>query len=198
MLGKGIYRIRLSELLDNFGKREVTDDLMPSPKIETTEDGWMIFEVWSKYEEIAMHFNDLLMRLRTQALGAVAALATIIGIFASAGAETQTNWGMVTFAFVILFMFWIAVWLIDFLYYNKLLQGAVVSLVKLERLSRESVRVKHIDMSSTIEDQVVGLLPKNPKSPRASVGRWAFYVIVSVALAAGSAFSWYQMLITKP
>ena len=45
-------------------------------KVEATEEGWPTFEVWQEYEKIAMHFNDLLMRLRTQALGAVAALAT--------------------------------------------------------------------------------------------------------------------------
>ena len=39
---------------------------------------WPLFEVWVKYEEITMHFNDLLIKLRTQALAAVAALATIV------------------------------------------------------------------------------------------------------------------------
>jgi hypothetical protein len=54
------------------------------------EEGWPVFEVWKKYEEITMHFNDLLMRLRTQALAAVAALATIVGIFSKAGADALT------------------------------------------------------------------------------------------------------------
>jgi hypothetical protein len=166
-----------------------------SPKtVEPTVEGWPIFQVWSKYEEITMHFNDLLMRLRTQALGAVAALATIIGIFARAGAETHTNWEMVAFAFAILFAFWIAVWVIDFQYYNKLLQGAVVSLVKLEEASKASVHVRHIDMSSTIEDAVAGYLPKNPKSCGTSFGRWFFYVLVSLALAAGAGLSLYRAL----
>ena len=74
----------------------------------------------------------------------------------------------------------------------------MASLVKIEEISKYSIRVKHIDMSSTIEDQVVGLLPKNPKSPRASLGRWAFYMIVSVALGTGWAFAWYQALMAKP
>jgi hypothetical protein len=169
-------------------------DPTASMKVEPSEEGWPIFEVWAKYEEIAMHFNDLLMRLRTQALGAVAALATIIGIFARAGAETHTNWEMVTFAFIILTLFWIAVWIIDFCYYNKLLQGAVVSLVKLEGLSKEGVRVKHIDISSTIEDTVAGYLPKNPKSCHTGVGRWVFYLLVTAALTAGSGFSLYKTL----
>jgi hypothetical protein len=197
MLGKPPYRIRLSELLENFGRYQVTDPITSS-EIEATEDGWPILEVWSKYEKIAMHFNDLLLRLRTQALGAVATLAAIIVIFARAGAETHTNWEMISFAFVMLSMFWVAVWLIDFQYYNRLLQGSVASLVKIEEMSKYSIRVKHIDLASTIENRVVGLLPNNPKSLRASLGRWAFYMLVSVALASGSAFSWYQSLMAKP
>jgi hypothetical protein len=36
-------------------------------------------ELWGKYEDIAMHFNELLIRLRTQALGAVATIVTAAG-----------------------------------------------------------------------------------------------------------------------
>jgi hypothetical protein len=45
--------------------------------VDANEEGWPIFDVWDKYEAIAMHFNDLLIKLRTQALAAVAALSTI-------------------------------------------------------------------------------------------------------------------------
>ena len=46
------------------------------------ERGFAIRELWEKYEEIAMHFNDLIIRLRTQALAGVAALSTLVGLFA--------------------------------------------------------------------------------------------------------------------
>ena len=46
--------------------------------------GWPIRELWEKYEEITMHFNDLIIRLRTQALAGVAALSALVGIFAKA------------------------------------------------------------------------------------------------------------------
>jgi len=55
-------------------------------------DGWAIKELWEKYEEIAMHFNDLLIRLRTQALGGVAALSTLVGLFAKTSASVNTSW----------------------------------------------------------------------------------------------------------
>ena len=53
---------------------------------------WSIKELWEKYEEIAMHFNDLLIRLRTSALGGVAALSTLLGIFGKSGTEPRTSW----------------------------------------------------------------------------------------------------------
>lgn len=38
-----------------------------------------LFNVWKEYEGIAMHFNELIIRLRTHALGGVAAISAIIG-----------------------------------------------------------------------------------------------------------------------
>jgi hypothetical protein len=40
-------------------------------------------ELWDKYEKIAMHFNELLIKLRTQALGAVATIVTAAGFLVS-------------------------------------------------------------------------------------------------------------------
>ncbi len=54
-----------------------SEDGSPKPA-----DGFPMFELWDKYEAITMHFNDLLMKLRTQALAGVAALSAVDGIFA--------------------------------------------------------------------------------------------------------------------
>jgi len=164
---------------------------MTDQDTEPTEEGWPIFHLWKEYENIAMHFNDLIMRLRTQALGAVAALATIIGIFARAGAETHTNWEMVAFAFSILLLFWIAVWCIDFLYYNRLLKGAVASLIRIESISASRKRARPIDLSTNVEKAVDGKLSRGDRKSTGirSLGRWIFYVIVSLALAAGLIYS---------
>src|SRR5262245_43882928 len=129
----------------------------PKPPIE---QGWPVLKLWQKYEDIAMHFNDLLIRLRTQALGAIAALATIIGVFAKAGEDRHTSWEMVAFAFAILLAFWLAIWVIDFCYYNRLLKGAVAALLEVERQSKAELYIQNINMSTKIEAAVAGRLKR--------------------------------------
>jgi hypothetical protein len=54
---------------------------MPADNKPLDAKAWTIHDLWAKYEDITMHFNDLLIRLRTQALAGVAALSTLVGIF---------------------------------------------------------------------------------------------------------------------
>ncbi len=138
-----------------------------------------------------MHFNDLLIKLRTQALAAVAALTTIIGIFAKTG-DTASTWQIVAFAFAILILFWIAIWILDFCYYNPLLIGAVEALFKLEAASKEKLRVRHIEMSTKIRDAVAGELPSKAKEWKLVRGRWMFYTLVFFALVGGLIYSLFQ------
>ena len=161
---------------------------------EPNEQGRPVFELWQKYEDIAMHFNDLLIRLRTQALAAIAALATIIGVFAKAGEDRHTSWEMVAFAFAILSVFWIAIRVIDFCYYNRLLEGAVAALLNVEEESKGKLYLQSIDMSTKIEAAVAGRLKKRPEEWRLGRGRWVFYVLVAGALLGGFGFSLYQAL----
>jgi hypothetical protein len=158
---------------------------------EPNGQGRPVFELWQKYEDIAMHFNDLLIRLRTQALAAIAALATIIGVFAKAGEDRHTSWEMVAFAFAILSIFWVAIWVIDFCYYNRLLKGAVAALLDVEEESKGKLYLQSIDMSTKIEAAVAGRLKRKPGG---GLGRWVFYVLVAGALLSGFGFSFYQAL----
>jgi hypothetical protein len=162
----------------------------PTDKVVPCKNGWPIYEVWKQYEQITMHFNDLLMRIRTQALGAVAALATIVGIFAKSS-DAAASWELVAFAFFFLTFFWIAIWAIDTFYYNKLLVGAVVAVMDLEKLSKDKLYVQEIDISTKIEAAVSGgLSPDNFRQTAfRSRGRVAFYSIVFLALVSGFVFS---------
>jgi hypothetical protein len=163
------------------------------PQIEPNEKGWPLYEVWKQYEDIAMHFNDLLMRLRTQALAAIAALATIIGIFAKINGS-NTDWESVTIAFTILVFFWIAIWVLDFCYYNRLLLGAAVALFNIEEISKKELRIRHLEMSTMIRDAVAGKLDDVIFQWSLNRGRWIFYGLVCVGLLIGLSYSGYEWL----
>jgi hypothetical protein len=158
--------------------------------------GWPIRELWEKYEDIAMHFNDLIMRLRTQALGAVAALSTLVGLFAKADlGPSGSTWEVAGLVFAGLAIFWAAIWVLDFCYYNQLLIGSVAALLELEKESAASATISHIRMSTFIEEAVY----KRTKFDysiiqrlRLAGPRWFFYGSVFLALVFGSCFSFYE------
>src|SRR5215831_9069321 len=75
-----------------------------------------LFLVWKEYEGVAMHFNDLLIRLRTQALGGVAALAALAGVMVRGDLVPMLRWGVLACAFLLLILFWVAVWILDMRY----------------------------------------------------------------------------------
>ena len=153
-----------------------------------SEDGWPILDVWDKYEHIAMHFNDLIIKLRTQALAGVAALSTVVTLFAKSDAASNGVWGLAAFIFGGLCLVWIAIWIIDFSYYNRLLTGAAMSIYRLEERSKVSSFVRHIDISTSIEAAVTDWQRPKLKNLKLTCGRWAFYIIVFCALALGLIF----------
>jgi hypothetical protein len=106
------------------------------------------FELWVKYEDITIHFNDLLIRLRTQALGGVATIVTAAGFLASRQATNSAHqtWEAVALVSFVLLAAWGTVWVIDVNYYNRLLRGAVSALLNLEAKTENE-----IDFSHTVE-----------------------------------------------
>jgi hypothetical protein len=94
------------------------------------------FELWKEYEGVAMHFNDLIIKLRSQSLGGVAAIATLAAVVARNDTTAELRWGLLTGAFALLCVFWVAVWILDMGYYNRLLHGAVEALLTIESESQ--------------------------------------------------------------
>lgn len=149
------------------------------------------FEVWKEYQAIAMHFNDLLMRLRSQSLAAVAGLSAVAGVVVKAGVQPDLQWFALSISFLVLSLFWVAIWILDFRYYNRLLVGAVDSLIALEAQTKNSTQVDTIDLSTRIEQVVAeGRQPALAKLGRENA-RWWFYGIVFVTLVAGILGSGY-------
>jgi hypothetical protein len=103
-----------------------------------------VFKVWSKYEEIAMHFNELLIKLRVQALGTVAILGTFLGTFGK-----QIDPSLLKFFMPTICIFWVAIYILDCFYYNRLLAGAVKSILEIE-----SKYPNILNLSTKVEDEV--------------------------------------------
>ena len=151
-----------------------------------------LFCVWKEYEGVAMHFNDLLLRIRSQSLAAVAAFATVAGVLLQSEAIDQRfRWGALTAVFVALGVFWIAIWVLDFTYYNLLLIGAVRALTSVEALSSKGEALTEITLSTEIERAVV---QGSKERVSVAIGRWSFYVLVFMVLGTGAAISTRQYL----
>ena len=133
------------------------------------------FAVWAKHEDIAMHFNDLSMRLRLQALGGVGAASLIAGtIFSKEGHLDLKLFGLFLAAMAVV---WFAIFLLDFFYYQALLKGAVVAIREIEAASSA------LRLSTHVESKV---------GSGGRVARVMFYILVFTMLAAGAFVSLRQ------
>lgn len=104
------------------------------------------FQIWEKSEDVAMHFNDLIINFRLKALGAVS-LST--GLLGGLTAREPTDWRPFTLGAVLILACWLAVAAIDNLYYRRLLRGAVEDAMRVEKQSK-----KRIDLSNAIDRSV--------------------------------------------
>ena len=124
----------------------------PTPNYSESSE----FVLWSKYEDVAMHFNDLIIKLRTQALAGLAGVITVSGLAVNfVGKPTShTEWEVLFATVLFLTLAWIALLLLDLFYYDKLLQGAVNALYQHEKdtqqrrsTDRRTDSPKHVDRS---------------------------------------------------
>jgi hypothetical protein len=155
-----------------------------------------VFKVWKKYEDIAMHFNDPLIKLRTQALGGIAVISALVGLLSKGDTPEDFRWGIMVAVFFLLSFFWVALWILDSRYYNRLLEGAVYAILEIEKTSDHSDRVNHLNMSRRIEQAVRGELPEmegggRPKTlfrrcrDELASAKGQFYLVVLLALVVG-------------
>lgn len=148
-------------------------------------------QLWEHYEGIAMHFNDLLIRLRTQSLAGVAAISAVVGIFAKEGGagDIALDWDIAQTIFLAMVGFWIAIWCLDVGYYNRLLAGAVDAIERIEKATAPDRPFSgEIDMSRTIIKQFEDKDWWDWRK-RGYDGVIAFYAIVLALLLAGFVFT---------
>jgi hypothetical protein len=153
------------------------------------------FALWSKYEDIAMHFNSLLMQLRVQALAALAGVVTISGL-ALGFAKEQTRrigWRVLSGAMGFLVLAWVALWILDLGYYDRLLQGVVHAITEHE--DRTPLLVDGSGKQISIDNKPVHTINASTRIKANSFEyHWViicvFYSLVLIGLAAGAFFTW--------
>jgi hypothetical protein len=118
-----------------------------------------------------MHFNDLIIKLRGQSLGAVAAFATLAAVVAKSDTASEVRWGLLAGPFSFLCVFWVALWALDLGCYNRPLADAVDALITIEKESPSSMLVDRIELSTKIEDRV--------KSGGVAMGISSFFTLSS-------------------
>jgi len=129
---------------------------------EKSPDADRQFEVWSKSEDVAIHFNDLIMRWRLQAVGGLAALTALAGFVVGDADTLRARYRGMVMLSALLASGWVGVAVLDLFYYRKLLTGAVSTLIDLEK------KMPDVQLSTEIERQARNGARWAP---------WAFYVL---------------------
>lgn len=147
---------------------------------ETGPNDWeKFFKLWCEYEKVAMHFNDLIIKLRTQALAGVAATAAIlVGFLSRTSGQAGIAWGILAAGFGFLLALWCALWVLDFSYYYRLLRGAVAAIVELEGKSSSYGDGPEINLSRKVENEIWPGVEEVPPD-RIECGIWVFYGVVA-------------------
>jgi hypothetical protein len=154
-----------------------------------------LFTVWKEYEGIAVHFNELVLKLRFQALAGVAALSALIGVVLKAMLTADLVWPVLSVSFAVLCLFWVALGILDIFYYNRLLLGTVDAILRLEEASRSSAKCDRLELSTEIKRTVEGI---DTKKWRPSLrGPLCFYGLVLASLLGLLALSCWQTLAVK-
>lgn len=97
-----------------------------------------LIALWWHYESVAMHFNELIIQYRSQVMAGVGALGAAAGYLdgrdkSKHEKQEQIRNVRLSVFFISLMVAVFALAYLDLKYYHVLLQGAVDSLVKLEK-----------------------------------------------------------------
>lgn len=153
-----------------------------SPRIVSGVD---VFEVWKEYENIAMHFNELIIQLRVRALAGVGVISALVGFMSKGNSTQDFSWGVFSAVMIFLLFAWVAIWFLDTHYYNRLLSGSIDAVLELEKKALVNVSPDvNINMSHKIEASI--------KSAGFDGRKW-FYGTVSTALVLALLVSVYKL-----
>ena len=115
------------------------------------------FDAWSKSEDVAMHFNGLLMSLRTKTIASVTAAT---GLIVAGTDDINRALSLLGLAIVMSL-----IWIVDHCYYYRLLQGAVRDVMRLEE-SMPLVNLSHeIEKAISVKRNGKDNVPSHPGMP---------------------------------
>jgi|GEM_PF-5769800 len=140
-----------------------------------------VLQLWFHYEEVAMHFNQMIIQYRLQVMAGTGIVGTVGSyIVGSKSKEPETLYALRAFFSCGLLVLFISAAAIDLLYYNELLLGAVDALIELES------RHPEINLSTAINNRFASEI--NPDGETTAI----HYVYYGLG-AAISAFTVYSV-----
>lgn len=141
-----------------------------------------VVEMWFHYEEIAMHFNELIIQYRLQLLGGMSAISAFSSYFFTKQSEDVSSFKTVRASiFTILTVVFVAAASLDLFYYSLLLEGAVQSIIELE------AKHPYLNLSTTISSKFSGSPP--------NIIFWVYSAIL-VPLAGFTIYCWREVFRT--
>ena len=125
-------------------------------------------EAWKVSVQVQQHFNDIEMKIRNYAL------TLLLAVLASAGvAFREDEWEVAIVVLAAGVLVWLLFWLMDELWYHRLLIGAVTNALEIESQLRDDV--PGIDLSTRIKDASAIVLGKRKREFRSKHKIRLFY-----------------------
>ncbi len=136
-------------------------------------------ELWFHYEEIAMHFNELIIQYRLQLMGGIGSIGALSGYFIGSKVDSaEMRHKLRAFIATGILLLLLAAWNLDINYYNNLLRGAVDALIQFERDHPE------INMSTSIKARF---------TYSATSTIYITYLIIAIPLMIFAIWSWWVL-----
>ena len=114
-------------------------------------DQKLVIELWFHQEQVAMHFNELIIQYRLQLLGGAGALGAVATFFVQSNGDERTRYKLRYMLSILMFIVIFAAAILDLYYYNQLLKGAVASLIEFES------KYSYLNLSTHIRSEFTGI-----------------------------------------
>ena len=141
-----------------------------------------IIQLWWHYEEIAMHFNELIIQYRLQVIGGAGVIGTLAAYIVGKVENVERRHKIRAYVSPIILILLTSAAYLDIFYYNLLLQGAVKAILRLEE------QYPYLYMST----EIAGMYDE---SSRFIVG--SVYLGIIILLSLFTIWTWIMVYVEK-